>query len=312
MQEILQDCVVVGGGPGGLVAAIYLSRFRLQCTVLTAGPGRASRIPVCRNFPGFPDGISGSELLSRMRAQLAHYGTALVAGKAIALEKDAEHFLVKTADGVVPGRTVLLATGTHDIEAKFENARDHDRALHAGVLHYCPICDGYEVSDKRVVVFGKGHHGVKEALFLRGFTASVELVCPSGPHDLSAEDRRLLHLAGITIVDGPAGPLRLKDGALRYTIRGNDFETNALYVAMGCNQQSDLAQTIGAEVSETGCVIVDAHQRTTVEGLYAVGDVVAGLDQIVTAVGQAAIAATTIRNDMQRFRDGPVPALGVA
>lgn len=296
----MQDCVIIGGGPGGLAAGLYLSRFRIRCAVLDAGSGRACSIPRCRNFPGFPDGIAGSELVARMREQFGRYGNELIAVEALALERTAGGFVARSAEGDFPGRTALLATGMLDVKAPFDSKDEHDRALEAGLLHYCPVCDGYEIYGKRAVVLGSGHHGVKESLFLRSFTDAVALVCPSGPHTISGEDRAKLLAAQIAIIDGPIVDLRLEKDALRYAISNRTFETQALYVAMGCRQRSSLATMTGAEISNDGCIIVDAHQRTSVKGLYAVGDVVAGLDQIVTAVGQAAIAATAIRNELER------------
>jgi thioredoxin reductase (NADPH) len=261
----MQDCIVVGGGPGGLATAIYLARFRLRCTVIDKGSGRASRIPRCRNFPGFPDGIPGAELLARMREQLARYADAPIDAEAIALERMTDGLSVKTTDGEYVARTVVLATGMRDVPAPFEREKEHDEALAAGLLHYCPVCDGYEVSGKPVTVFGSGHHGVKEALFLRGFTDSIQLVCPTGRHDISGEDRAKLRSASIAAIDGPVQNLRLEDECLHYTIEGRPFKTIALYVAMGCTQRSNLAQALGARLSQEGCVVVDAHQRANVE-----------------------------------------------
>ena len=107
-----------------------------------------------------------------------------------------------------------------DVEAPFESKAEHDEAVAAGVLHYCPVCDGYEVSQKQVVVLGTGHHGVKEALFLRGFTDAVELICPFGPHSMSNDDRARLHDAKVALSDGPISRLRLEDGALHYANSG--------------------------------------------------------------------------------------------
>jgi thioredoxin reductase (NADPH) len=295
----MPDCVIIGGGPAGLATALYLARFRLRCTLVDSAQGRALSIPRCRNFPVFPDGISGRELLARMRAHLAHYDIQQKLDEAIALERTADTLLVKTSSGEpFAGRTVLLATGMRDVKPPFDTQDDHDAALAAGLLHYCPVCDGYEVCNKRIVVLGSGTHGMKEAVFLRSYSGEVELVCPSGMHNMTKEDRAKSLRAGIKVTDGPVTQLRMEDGALRYAIGDLQFEAEAIYAAMGCEQRSGLAAALGAELSKDGCVVVDRHQRTTIQNVYAAGDVVAGLDQIATALGQAAIAATTIRNDL--------------
>ena len=293
------DCVIVGGGPAGLATALYLARFRMRCTIIDAAHGRALSIPRCRNFPIFPEGIPGRELLSRMRAHLELYGIEPKLDEVVAIEPGPATLLLTTASGeTLAARTVLFATGMRDVKPPFDTQEDHDAALAAGLLHYCPVCDGYEVCNKRIVVFGSGAHGVKEALFLRSYSGEIELVCPSGTHDMTKENRAESERAGIRVIDGPVTRLRMDHGVLRYVIGDEEFEAEAIYAAMGCEQQSGLAAALGAELSQEGCVIVDRHQRTTIRHVYAAGDVVAGLDQIATALGQAAIAATAIRNDL--------------
>jgi thioredoxin reductase (NADPH) len=115
---------------------------------------------------------------------------------------------------------------------------------------------------------------------------------------MAEEDRAKACSADITIVDGPVTRLRMNDGLLRYAIGDREFQSEAMYAALGCEQRAGLAEAVGAKLSKEGCIIVDRHQRTTVKNIYAAGDVVAGLDQIATALGQAAIAATAIRNDL--------------
>ena len=294
----MNDCLIIGGGPAGLTAALYLARFRLTCAVLDGGHSRAGSIPRCRNFPGFPAGIPGPRLLSLMTEQLAAYDIAPLRAEASAIEISADGVQVETGSGIFAARTLLLATGTEDVRPIFADGA-HDAALQAGLLHYCPVCDGYEASGKHIAVFGTGAHGAREALFLRSFSDDIDLVSVSGPHAMESGDRKKLQQACVRLIDGPASPLRMEANALHFDVGSLAFRVQSVYAALGCKQRSGLVKSIDAEISPEGCVVVDAHQRTRVKGVYAAGDVVVGLDQISTAIGQAAIAATTIRNDLR-------------
>jgi thioredoxin reductase (NADPH) len=291
------DCLVIGGGPAGLTAAIYLARFRLAARVVDAGRGRASLIPCTRNHAGFPDGISGPDLLARMRDQATRAGAEWVSGQVERLSRAEGGFIAHTPTGEILARTLLLATGVTNHRPDMSDAV-HAAAVAAGRLRYCPVCDGFEVTDQNVGVIGTGARGVKEAVFLRAYSSRVTLIAPDGNHDLSDQERRTLSDAGVALVNGPVsafGPLA--DGLGFRTPQGAlVFET--VYPAMGSQVHSGLARELGADLTSEGCVRVDAHQRTSVPGLYAAGDVVIGLDQISHAMGEAGVSATAIRNDL--------------
>jgi thioredoxin reductase (NADPH) len=291
------DCIVIGGGPAGLTAAIYLARFHLSVTVFDAGRSRARSIPCTRNHAGFPDGISGAELLDRMRRQAERYGADLRHGTVSAVEPGENGFAV-TADGETwRSHAVLLATGVINRRPALLDDETHDRALAAGALRYCPVCDGYEVTDRPVALLGTGRHGCDEALFLRSYTADVTLVAPDGAHALSNEQRQSLTGAGVVLEEGCTA-MSLAGEKMVLGLDGGSREFDALYPALGTDPCSLLARAAGAKLSAEGCVLIDAHQRTSVAGLYAAGDVVIGLDQIGVAMGGGGIAATTIRNDL--------------
>lgn len=291
------DCVVVGGGPAGLTAAIYLARFHLDVRVIDAGHSRAATIPMTRNHAGFPDGIAGADLLDRMRTQARLYGATLIQSEVTGLEAAADGLRVLIDGDVVATRSVLLATGVVNRRPPMPDDL-HRTALARGLLRYCPICDGYEVTDRRVAVLGTGDHGMREALFLRGYTADVTLIAPDGKHDLAPAERALLTQCGVAMVDGPATAFTIDDETIALRTPGRDWRFDSLYPALGSDINSALAAHLGAARSDEGCLIVDAHQRTNVERLYAAGDVVKGLDQISHAMGEGGVAATTIRNDL--------------
>jgi thioredoxin reductase (NADPH) len=295
------DCIVIGGGPAGLTAAIYLARFHLRILVVDAGKSRASWIPCSHNHAGFPDGINGKELLERMRTQAQKYGAKIVRDRVTKLERDEESrlFTATWGSGCETARTVLLATGVTNRKPPMDEDL-HDEALSRGLIRYCPICDGYEVTDKKVGVIGSGSHGVAEALFIRSYTADITLIAPDKALDLDEEDQRKLEEAGIARVDGPAQAVAAaKDCIVIETVQGT-YTFDSVYPALGSDTHTQLAEMVGASLSDDACIKVDDHQRCNVPGLYAAGDVVLGLDQISHAMGEGGVAATTIRNDLAR------------
>ncbi len=294
----MEDCVIIGGGPAGLTTALYLARFRVTCAVLDSGVSRAARIPRCRNFPGHIDGIAGAELLARMRQQLARYAIVPLSAEASGITQANGVLKIETEAGTLTSRMVVLATGTEDVRPPFRDPAEHDAAVQAGLLHYCPVCDGYEVKGKHVAVLGTGAHGLREALFIRSFTNEVSLVSPSGPHQLADEEIRTLQQRRVDVIDGPIGLLRIESGALAFEAAGGTQSFDAAYAALGCRQHTNLAQMLGVEITDEG-ILVDAHMQTNVPHVYAAGDVAVGLNQITTAVGNAAVAATAIRNELR-------------
>ncbi|MDP4575489.1 NAD(P)/FAD-dependent oxidoreductase [Qipengyuania sp. G39] len=294
----VDDCIIVGAGPAGLTAAIYLARYHLSIRMFDCGTSRASWIPTSHNHAGFPDGIHGEELLDRMREQAAKYGARREPKRVTDLAKDGDTFIVTCDDETYRARSVLLATGVVNNRPEGIDEQLHDEALSRGLIRYCPVCDGYEVTDKRVGVIGTGEHGTAEAQFLRGYTADLTLISPHGDHDLSDECSAALDDAGIVRVAGPCGGFAIAGDKFEVETSQGRMEFDSIYPALGSVVRSGLAKSCSAEVTDKDCIIVGAHMETSVPGLFAAGDVVLGLDQISHAMGQAGVAATTIRNHL--------------
>jgi thioredoxin reductase (NADPH) len=296
----LFDCAVVGAGPAGLTAAIYLARYYLSVVVIDGGASRAALIPLSHNHAGFPSGISGADLLRRMAEQASSFGARIFPGEVHKIERQDAAFSLSMQTDRFAARAVLLATGVINRRPEM-SSQMHDEALANGLLRYCPVCDGFEVSDKRIAVLGRGEHGAREAIFLRSFTSDITYIDADGPHRLAPSLLHELDSAEIILVDGPPAGFSLLDRQIRLTVPSARLSFDSLYPALGSIIRSDLAIPLGASRSDEGCLTVDAHQRTSVTGLYAAGDVVAGLDQISHAMGEGGVAATTIRNDLARI-----------
>ena len=285
----------MGAGPAGLTAAIYLARFRRRIALYDGGNSRASYIPRTRNYPGFPDGISGEELLERLRAQVSRYGVSPVPAVIESIAIEGEHFVAQVEGRGFSASRVLLATGVVDKEPEMANLRE---AIDAGCIRLCAICDGHEVIDRKVAVYGPAETAIAHALFMRTFTRDLTFLVPRGDPPLDAAAREKLAAANIVHYEHPLRDIEMTDDKKARVRLADDslhvFET--LYPALGCRVRSELALQLGARTDEHGDIYVDAHQQTSVPGLYAAGDVVAALNQLSVATGHAAVAATHIHN----------------
>ncbi|KFG70234.1 NAD(P)/FAD-dependent oxidoreductase [Microvirga sp. BSC39] len=297
--EIL-DCLIVGGGPAGLTTALYLARFKRRFRVIDSGSPRAAWIPTSHNIPMFAEGISGKDLLARARANLEQYGDCILPGMVTGLRKQPDRFItvVEGSDGStsqIAARRVVLATGAVDIEPDLP---DVPNAIQQGLVRYCPICDGYESRDQKIAVIAYGAHGIGEAVFIaRTYSRDVTLLTLGQRLELDPEQQAKLDEHGIKVVEAPVESLSMEsDRISAVNVAGTEHRFDVLYSALGLKYRSDLAISLGAEHDPSGSLIVDSHCQTTVKGLYAVGDIVRGLDQIVVGMGHAAFAAAHIHN----------------
>ncbi|HST43900.1 MAG TPA: NAD(P)/FAD-dependent oxidoreductase [Luteimonas sp.] len=299
------ECLVIGGGPAGLTAAMYLRRFHRDVVVLDAGASRARWIPKSNNCPGFPTGISGNDLLATLREQATRFDLDIVPARVVSLVGEGEGFTAVAEDGRRwQADAVILATGIIDVLPDVPWA---ETAVSTTALRLCAICDGYEASDGRLAVYGPFSESLSHARFLRTFSDSITLVGSDGsvPDDAV---RREAAAAGIALLSGHV-TLQFDGERCSACVDGERHDFDAVYPALGSEAQSGLAATLGARVDEKGELVVDAHKQTSVAGLYAIGDVVSALNQISVATGHAAVAATAVHNALPgKPRDARHPA----
>lgn len=291
------DCVIVGGGPAGLTAALYLARFRRRCLLIDGGASRASYIPTSHNYPGFPPGIAGVDLLARLREQAQAYGARLTQGWVESIEPHPSGFAVRYGSHLILTRRVILACG---IEDELPDMPDVHNAIRCGIVRLCSICDGYEVNGEDVAVYGEAENAISHAVFLRTFTDRVTVIVHGEPHACEQAIAVAEHY-GIRVVPDHVETMQLTgDGRVEVSTRkGERIVFELIYPSLGSRFRSSLAVQLGARCDASGSLLVDDHQRTSVEGVYAIGDVVKGLKQMSVATGHAAIASTALHNSLE-------------
>jgi thioredoxin reductase (NADPH) len=290
------EVLIVGAGPAGLTAATYLARFRRRVLVADGGAPRACWIPVSHNMPGFPSGITGDAILKRMTEQAQEYGAVIEPGRVENLARAGGGFTATLNGRPVRARAVLLATGVMDHHPDLPGV---ERAIERSLVRICPICDGYEAIDKAVAVIGEDDKGVREAAFLRTYSDRVTLIHIGAAEALNDHDE--MARLGIELIRAPIDNVRLEGDRVTALSWGGTFRAfDLVYSALGTSPNAALADGLGARTGEDGRLFVDVHQKTSVEGLYAAGDVVRGLNQIAVATAEAAVAATAIHNGLRK------------
>lgn len=304
VSQYRYDVAIVGAGPAGLSAALYAARFCRSTLILHNSETRASRIPKAYNVPGFDTGIAGSELLDHMTRHAQTYGAQLIDTTIVSATRSGEFFELKGEDGITwISRSVILATGLYlnQIALDFEM---HEAAIEAGILRYCPVCDGYEHLGQRIGVVGCDISGAGEALFLRQFSDDITLL-PKCEPDLTPAERTDLMAAGIKTITQPITRYCPTPNSFKIFVEGNDtpLEFDVVYPALGVRPRNALADNLGLAINDNGKVDEGSIFQTPIKGLYCVGDLVEGLDQISVAMGHGAIAATKAHNWL-REQDG--------
>jgi thioredoxin reductase (NADPH) len=291
-ESVRYDCLIIGGGPAGLTAAIYLARFRRSVLVIDAGESRARLIPKSHNYPGFPEGISGPDLLRELREQAQQYGAMLREATVTELSTEQGGFAAKADGQTVQASKTILATGIVDEHPDLPGTKE---LINLGALRFCPVCDAYEAIDKRIGVIGPLKRSVSKALYMRTYSRDIVVLPLGGDIQLSEEQAASLDQAGIRKPTQPvADVVRRGDKIVAIMSGGARIELDVLYPAMGADVRNELATKLGARCNPEGCLFVDDNLLTKVEGLYAIGDVTMELHQISVAYGQAALAAMHI------------------
>ena len=259
------DALIIGGGPAGLSATLYLARYNRRVALFDTGQGRSTWHQVNHNYLGFPGGIAARRLRELGRAQVQEYGqVALCEHHIDGIQRDGELFIATGQAGAWQGRSVILCTGVVDHYPHFPDWHEYVGRS----MFWCITCDGYACIGARVVVAGNTDHTATEALQLTRFTDQLTVLTDSHESHLSPECARRLARAGIPVVQDRIASVDGADGKLEWlhTTGGQSIALDLLFVQQGATPQSALARELDARVNAAGYIMVDSEQKTSVAG----------------------------------------------
>jgi thioredoxin reductase len=292
------DVIIIGGGPAGLTCAIFLGRYRRRVLLVDDGKPRNQASRAIHGFIG-QHNIPPEELRRRGRAEAEHAGVEVCDCQATNIERIGDVFEVTTSSGTFKARRVVLAYGIKDLKPDVPGL---ERYYGTSIFH-CPDCDGYEVRDRHVGVIGWGQRVAGFALKLLQWTDRITIFVHGHERDLGEEEATKVRAAGIDIVDERILSFEgTDDGELTAAVlaTGERVPLEAMFFTIGCVRSCDLAERAGCEIHENGVnlVMLD-HKQTTVEGIYAAGDLVPGSQLAITSAADGAIAAIAINASLQ-------------
>lgn len=296
MRNNIVDCAVIGGGPGGRIAALYLQRFKRSVVLISKGEPRANWIPAIHNLIGYHDQTSGKKLLKRMAAQLSNCKTEQIDSWAT-IRRVGKRFEVSTEDRKILAKTVILATGMKDVQPEgIQNIRELTAAR---LVSYCPICDGFDHCDQKVALLVRDVKGFRKIPVLLNFTPHLKVIY-IGKRPISAFWKSKAQSLGVPIFEGKLHSLSQLGKGIGIRVGSRRVTADVLYVALGTKiPNKAFCHVRSLRKNRDGFILTNSHQQTSVPGLYAVGDCVAALSQVSVAVGHAAIAATHIHNHLK-------------
>lgn len=297
------DSIVVGAGPAGLTAGIYLSRLGFKVLILDAGKagGKLRSIKLIENYPGFPEGIEGSILADKFIDHARRFGANIMEYEEVtALQLDTSPKLIATRKGsLYQGHTVILAVGA---PRKTYNIEGEDRLLGRGVS-YCAVCDGPLYRGMDVAVVGSGIEAIEDAMLLSRFANKVYILAPTPSRELmEAKFQGNVEIYRGVKVKGIIGQERVESVKFMYMGRELDLPVSAVFLDLGILPPSKLLRSTSIEITSEGFIKVDSKQATNIKGVYAAGDCVGIGFQVAVAVGQAAIAALSASEYLRRVK----------
>jgi thioredoxin reductase (NADPH) len=294
MMEQDWEVLVVGGGPAGMSAALYLARYERRVALFDTSAGRSSWHQINHNFLGFPGGIAARELRARGREQLEEYEQVTICNHKVEhLRREGGVFRAWGQAGEWHARAVILCTGVVDHFPKFDGWEEYVGRS----MFWCITCDGYACRGERVVVTGYTNAAAAVALQLSRFTPHITVLTDSDRCEIEERFQRRLQAADISLIQDKLLAAEGKDGYFEAILleSGRRIPTNQLFTQHGATPNTKLAEDVGVLLSSEGYICVDTEQKTNVRGVYAAGDVTRlHSHQVATAVhegGQAASAA---------------------
>ncbi|MET9531340.1 MULTISPECIES: NAD(P)/FAD-dependent oxidoreductase [unclassified Streptomyces] len=294
-KQTSYDVIVIGGGAGGLNAALVLARARRTVAVVDSGEPRNAPSAHMHSFLS-RDGVPPLTVLAAGRAEIARYGVVQIDGRADQVEAgETGGYVVRLEGGAtLDARHVVLATGLRDELPEIPGVR----AMWGEDVHFCPYCHGYEVRDQPIVVLGVHPASPGQALLLRQWSPHIVYVPHSRP--LTDEERERMDACGVRVAEGPVSTLLSKDGRLQ-TVEladGRTVDCAGVFLFPTMTPNDGAFEGLGCEKNEQGWLVTDRSGRTSRPGLWAVGNVTDSRAQAVTAAGMGAAAAFALNHDL--------------
>ena len=297
------DIAIIGSGPAGLTAAIYSGRAGLKTVVLekhTVG-GTGADAPIVENYPPF-ESIAGGELMSKFKKHASLYADILDNINIKSIVKKDIIFSIETEHGVYEAKGLVLATGTTHRKL---NIPGEDEYLGRGVS-YCVTCDAQLFKDKDVIVIGGGNSGAIASIYVKNVSRSVKVIEYMNQCMCEGAYIKKIDEIGIEYINNTIVTEILGDGTKVTGIRcrnrttGEETELSAdgVFIYTGQVPQNDVAKMLGLSLNERGYIMTDENMRTSLEFVYAAGDITGKCGQIVMAAGQGAKAAVNLSNDL--------------
>lgn len=289
--------LILGSGPAGLAAALYAARAELEPIVLTGMQlgGQAALTHLIENYPGFPEGVGGAQLGELFQKQAEHFGAKVEFDLANEIDLSHRPFSVKTDSGEYKAETLILSTGATPLHLEVPGETE----LTGRGVSYCATCDGWFFKDKKVVVVGGGDSAFEEALFITRYASSVTLIHRREEFRAGAilqkraKEHPKMNFILNTVVTEVVGTDKLTALKLKNLQTGEEstFETDGLFIFIGHAPNSQIFKG-QVEMSDLGYVIVNDKMETSVEGVYAAGEIAdPHFRQVITSAGMGAAAA---------------------
>lgn len=297
MEEIRSQVIIVGGGLGGLSAAIYLGRAKRETLVIDSGKSMARWEPDVQNYLGFPEGISGSELLQRARTQARRYRVRFKRDEVSGAQRTGDgKFIIRGERANYRAHRLMLATGIFHLPPEIPGIKP----CLGHSLFFCKDCDGFRVQGKAVGVYGSTNETVEYALGMLFYTSCVAIVTNGQEPHWDREHAEWIREYEIPVYSRKiVGVSRTETQleALEFAA-GARLVLEALFTTRGDVYLNSLAKALNAEINRDGEIVVDLDMRTSVPGLYAAGCVTPANCQMIIAAGQGATAAQAINRDL--------------
>jgi thioredoxin reductase (NADPH) len=293
----MEEVVIIGSGPAGLAAAIYAGRSQLSPLLITGNAlgGQAATTSEVENYPGFPNGIGGAELMQLMQQQAERFGTRVEMDEVVEVNLRQHPFVIKTYSDTYEAKSLIISTG---VSPRLLGVPGEDRLKGHGVS-YCATCDGFFYKDKTVVVVGGGDAAVEEALYLTRFAGKVFIVHRRNrlrAQKLAQErafENRKIELVWDSLVTEVLGEEQVTGVRIKNTKTGEEsvLAADGMFTYVGNIPNTQLFQG-QLDLDDRGYIVTDRRMHASVPGVYAAGDVQEHvLKQIATAIGSGAIAA---------------------